>query len=78
MTEIIKSHKDKIIDLCSDKHINKLWVFGSANTDNFSPESDIDFLVSFQDIDEIQYTDEYFDLCDGLEQIFNRKIDPYH
>ncbi|MBN2771369.1 MAG: nucleotidyltransferase domain-containing protein [Spirochaetes bacterium] len=75
MNKIIMTQKERIISLCSGKPISKLWVFGSANTDRFSADSDIDFLVSFQDIDEIRYADEYFDLCDGLEQIFNRKID---
>lgn len=44
-------------------------------TDNFSLDSDIDFVVDFDEKDPIKYTDLYFQLKDRLEQILKRQID---
>jgi hypothetical protein len=41
--------KDKIAEFCQRNHIRKLSLFGSALRGDFSPESDIDFLVEFQE-----------------------------
>lgn len=44
-------------------------------TDKFRSNSDVDFLVEFEDMSPEDYADNYFDLCDDLEQLFHRKID---
>lgn len=44
---IIISNK-KLIKFCEDNHIKKLSVFGSALSDKFNHESDIDLLVEFE------------------------------
>jgi len=41
--------KGKIAEFCQRNHIRKLSLFGSALRDDFSPESDIDFLVEFEE-----------------------------
>lgn len=41
--------KGKIAKFCQRNHIRKLSLFGSALRDDFSPESDIDFLVEFEE-----------------------------
>ncbi len=38
-----------IEDFCKKWHISELAVFGSALTDHFGPDSDVDLLVSFQE-----------------------------
>lgn len=38
----------KIAQFCQKHHIRKLSVFGSVLRDDFSSESDIDFLVEFE------------------------------
>lgn len=38
----------EIIKLCVEHEIAELAIFGSALTDRFGPESDLDFLVVFQ------------------------------
>lgn len=55
--------------------VKNFAVFGSVLTDNFSSESDIDFVVDFDENDPIEYTDLYFQLKDKLEQIFKQQID---
>ena len=41
----------------------------------FKKTSDIDLIVDFQDVDHYSYADNYFDLKDSLEKLFNREVD---
>ena len=66
---------DKIKTLCAKHKVNKLFVFGSVLKDTFTNESDIDFVVDFVKLDLSDYADNYFDLKDQLESIFNRPVD---
>ena len=52
-----------------------MYVFGSVCTENFTNESDIDLLISFDNLSIEQYTDNYFELHYKLEALFGRKID---
>lgn len=53
-----------------------MYVFGSVNTDLFTANSDIDFLITFQkDISIEEYTNNYFELQYRLRALFNRNID---
>ena len=72
---IIENHIDKVKELCASHKVSKLFVFGSAITDNFSTKSDIDLIVDFENIDHYQYADNYFDLKFSLEDIFGREVD---
>jgi Predicted nucleotidyltransferases len=38
-----------VAEFCKRNHIRKLALFGSVLTDRFRPESDVDFLVEFED-----------------------------
>jgi predicted nucleotidyltransferase len=64
-----------IRDLCLKHKVSKLFAFGSVLTDRFRSESDIDFVVDFQDIDLYEYADNYFDLKYSLEKLLQRKVD---
>jgi predicted nucleotidyltransferase len=61
--------------LCVFYDVKTMYVFGSAGTDKFNEESDIDILVSFKELSIEKYTDNYFDLHVDLEKLFDRKID---
>ena|SRR5688572_8401793 len=74
MTEIDK-YRIQIINLCTKHKVKRLYVFGSAVHNRLSPGSDIDFLVDFDEMDTINYADNYFDLKFSLEEVFNRRID---
>jgi uncharacterized protein len=52
-----------------------MYAFGSVCTDRFTENSDIDFLISFENLSFDQYTDNYFDLHYKLQDLFNRRID---
>ena len=72
---MISIEKNKIQKLCLKHKVDKLYLFGSATNETFSPESDIDLLVSFKDIDLKQYFTNYFGLKSNLKELFKREID---
>lgn len=61
--------------LCKEYKVKHFSVFGSVLRNDYSTDSDIDFLVDFNENDPIKYADLYFQLKDNLEQLFKRKID---
>jgi uncharacterized protein len=55
--------------------VKRLDLFGSALTERYSSESDVDVLVAFDYDDKINYFTEYFELEERLRNIFNREVD---
>jgi len=72
---LIELNIEKIRKLCSVHKVSKLFVFGSVLKDSFNKESDIDLVVDFDNVDLNEYADNYFDLKEQLETIFNRPVD---
>ena len=72
---ISESNIESIKQLCKEYRVKNMSVFGSVLTDTFSTDSDVDFIVDFEENDPIKYTDLYFQLKDKLEQILKRQID---
>ncbi len=67
--------KEVIEEFCTRHHVMKLAIFGSFLRDDFGPESDMDFLVEFEE----GHTPGYFELA-GMELEFTdllggRKVD---
>ena len=65
---------EELAAFCRKWRIRELSIFGSALRDDFGPDSDLDFLVSFEpgagcDIDEI------LDIKEELEARYGRKVD---
>ncbi|MCB0759993.1 MAG: nucleotidyltransferase domain-containing protein [Flavobacteriales bacterium] len=76
MLQLLEDRLDEIIALCVARRVTSISVFGSAARDEMTPESDVDFLVRFsEDIQVLEYADNYFALKEELEQIVGRKID---
>lgn len=73
--EIIDKNTDKLIKLCADHKVGRLYVFGSILTDQFNESSDIDFLVQFIQVDLLDYFDNYMDLKEKLESLLGRSVD---
>ncbi len=62
--------------LCRRTHARRLALFGSASRGQFDPaRSDLDFLVTFEDLPPPAYADAYFELKQGLEGLFERPVD---
>jgi len=63
-------------ELCSTLGVKRLHVFGSAVSGKIKEDSDIDFLISFDEkLSVEEYTDNYFALHYQLQKLFKRKID---
>lgn len=72
---LIEHHLKELSKLCESHHVKELYVFGSAVSKKFTEESDIDFLVEFQEIELTEYLDNYIDFKNSLEDLFRRNID---
>ena len=75
MNAIIENNKSSIDKLCKENKVEKLYVFGSVLNENFNDDSDIDFIVDIKNEDPVAYTDNYFNLQFGFEELFKREID---
>ena len=72
---LINKNIDRIIELCSRHNVKELYLFGSVLTDKFTDSSDIDMLVQFNQIDLLDYFDNYMDLKENLEDLLKRPVD---
>ena len=61
-------------EFCAKWKIKELRVFGSILRDDFRPDSDIDFLVEFEDDADWELFD-HFDMEEELAAIVGRKVD---
>jgi len=71
------SNKIKLLKPIFQKHkVEKAYLFGSVITTNFSDQSDVDLLITFQEnIDPLEKGELWWSLYDSLRQHFNREID---
>jgi len=70
----IGPYKKEIERLCETFGIAKLEIFGSAVTDEFRPDSDVDVVIEF-DGSGGNHFHRYFDLKYALEELFGREVD---
>ena len=61
--------------LCKQHKVKELYIFGSILKEEFNDLSDVDFLVQFDDIDILDYFNNYMDFKENLESLFGRQID---
>ena len=72
---LIDQNIESLKRLCNIYNVDKMYLFGSALTSNFSNESDIDFLVKFKSIELSQYFENYLNFKENLETLFGREVD---
>ena len=67
----------QIVALCETHKVVTLYVFGSALTDKFNKDSDVDFSVIFDrnSLSLLEYGDNYFDFKFALEDLLHRDVD---
>ncbi|MCU0395031.1 MAG: nucleotidyltransferase domain-containing protein [Chitinophagaceae bacterium] len=76
MHPIIEQNKSAIIALCQKHRVKELFVFGSALRDDFGPESDIDFQVTYSDASSAtEQFETYITLKSELEKLLHREVD---
>jgi hypothetical protein len=66
--------RDRIAEFCRRWKVSELSLFGSVLREDFSPESDIDVLVSFEPGDEWNIFD-ILRMKEELGGIFGREVD---
>ena len=72
---IIEDKAEEIQEACRKHKVNMLYIFGSVLSDSFSEESDIDFLVTFEQGYESGAFTQYFDFKEKLEAILGHPVD---
>jgi predicted nucleotidyltransferase len=70
----IDNFQNEIQALCEQLAVARLDLFGSATTDEFNDESDLDFVVDFQP-NQSNLLDRFLALQNRLQKLFNRRID---
>jgi len=65
--------KDELASFCRRHHIRKLSFFGSVVRDDFTPESDVDILVEFEEGRSPGFA--FIAMEEELGQILGRKVD---
>lgn len=73
--KISKKNIDYIKQLCKEHKVSSFSAFGSVTREDFDIDSDIDFVVDFEEKDPFKYTDLYFRLKDKLENLLKHQID---
>ena len=63
-----------VIRLCKKYYIIELSIFGSSIRDDFSQDSDVDILVSFEPNSKISLFD-IMELEEEFSQLLNREVD---
>jgi len=65
--------KDEVAAFCRRHHIRRLALFGSVLREDFTPDSDLDILVEFDEGHTPGWA--FFDMQDELSTILGRKVD---
>lgn len=73
---VLQTRMPKVIDLLKKHKVKNAYVFGSVLTDKFNEQSDVDFLVNFQEgLEPLERGKLWWDLHDSLRDSLNREVD---
>jgi len=77
MISLLQDKQLELAELCRRFEVEKLFVFGSAVSGQFSAQtSDLDFLVRMGNRQPTgAYANRYLNLAESLEQLFGRRVD---
>lgn len=76
MNPVVVERSAELESLCQRYSVLRLELFGSAATGEFrSADSDLDFLVEFEELPVRAYGAAYFGLLKSLEEMFGRSVD---
>jgi uncharacterized protein len=75
LNPIITNNLNEIKNVCAKHHVKELYVFGSAVSDKFKEDSDIDFVIDFEGVEEKEFANNYFSLMEKMQQVLKRKVD---
>lgn len=69
---------EQLHKLCKKFNVKELYLFGSAVSEDFSDDSDLDFIVKFDRQGYEGAFDQFIEFKQQLEQIYDRPVDLYH
>ena len=77
MHTFLTNHTEEVHRLCEKFKVRRLSVFGSVCTENFTENSDIDFLYLFDSerLPLAEYADHFFDFKESLQTLLQRQVD---
>jgi len=75
LAPIIANNINEIKTLCKKHKVKELYVFGSAVSDQFNEESDVDLLVEFESVDLKEYAENHSNFTESLEKLLGRAVD---
>ena len=76
MNRLIEENREELERVCRRHRVRRIELFGSATGSSFDPaQSDLDFLVTFEELGFDEYADAYFGLLEDLQALFQRSID---
>ena len=76
MISPIAQYRDEMEELCHRYHVRRLELFGSAVSGKFNPDtSDLDFLVTFEELEPAVYADAYLGLYESLTGLLGIHIE---
>lgn len=76
MNPNLESHQPEIAAICQRFHVRRLDLFGSAVREiDFGPESDFDFLVTYEPGHAPPALGDFLALRESLEALLRQKVD---
>ncbi len=76
MNKFIESHTNDLKEIFKNHKITKAYIFGSALNEKFNENSDIDFLIQFEnDLSPLEKGTLWWELHDKLRDLFRREVD---
>jgi len=75
MIPLVQNNLKSIQHILHKHNVKRAFVFGSACTENFNDNSDIDIIVAFQKRYFDNYVDNYLSLESELSKLLQREID---
>ena len=76
MNRVVQEKLKELVDLCKNRGVRRLALFGSAAIGSFNrSSSDLDLIVEFNPMSPVQHADNYFGLMEDLQELFHVSVD---
>ncbi len=75
MNSILTQNIKNVERICRAHRVKKLYAFGSVCTEKFNDDSDIDFIIAFDQRYFNDYVENFFSLEEELHKLLKRRID---
>ena len=76
MNLFVQKKLKELVNLCKNRGVRRLALFGSAATNSFDRfTSDLDLIVEFDPTSPVQHAHNYFGLMEDLQRLFRVPVD---